>query len=272
VIQIQLKRLAHALLYFAFVRRFVESIPALGKRTPPWARTHSFDRKHGIDTSGFVGVDNIVSDKTLAPQINAYAGSQPSIIRAALSALEPLERYTFIDVGCGKGRAMLVASEFPFRGVQGVELSPQLVKIARDNIAKVKRRFPTRPPTTVSEGNAMNLALPEGDLALFFYHPFGPELVSQFVRKLETRLATCGGHIFCICVNPVYGNLIDASPAFRRWYAQTLPYDQTELGFGPDTEDSVVIWQSVEGARPTPHPYPNRPIVSQFSWRAELGQ
>ncbi len=63
--------------------------------------------------------------------INLYIGSQPSIMRRALSALGPVERYDFLDLGCGKGRALIVAAEFPFRAITGVELSPALAAIAR---------------------------------------------------------------------------------------------------------------------------------------------
>ncbi len=43
-----------------------------------------------------------------------------------------LERSTFVDLGSGMGRAVLLAASRPFRQVVGVEISPALHAIARD--------------------------------------------------------------------------------------------------------------------------------------------
>ena len=65
--------------------------------------------------------------------------------------------------------------------------------------------------------------------------------------------------------------VLDAPPVFTRWYADTLQYDESELGFGPDTEDSIVIWKSVDGAGATPHPHAERPIIiTKPLWKAGL--
>ena len=45
-----------------------------------------------------------------------------------------IEEVSFIDVGAGMGRAVLLAAELPFRRVVGVELNPTLARIARKNL------------------------------------------------------------------------------------------------------------------------------------------
>src|SRR5258706_2882714 len=203
----------------------------------------------------------ITSDKSLSHKINPYGASQPSIIRRAITALGTIDHHEFIDIGCGKGRAMVVASEFPFRSISGIELSPQLTKVARRNISTVQRGFPARPPVEAIEGNAITFPLPKAKLALFFCHSFGEELLSQLISNLETAISSGIGPVFFVYYNPVHGNVLDSSPAFARWYADTLPYDESELGFGPDTEDSVVIWHIGNGASATPHLHADRPII-----------
>src|SRR4051812_17126229 len=80
-----------------------------------WDRLHPFDRLHGIHTSGSDQIDRTLKSQPAFAQAHSYAGSQPSIIRAVLSLLPGIERSTFVDLGCGKGRPLFVASEFPFR-------------------------------------------------------------------------------------------------------------------------------------------------------------
>jgi SAM-dependent methyltransferase len=267
----RLKPLLYSVLSHAPVRHCLETIPYFDKVLPAYHRTHPFDRQYGIDTSGVVPVEMITSDKMLSHKINPYGASQPSIIRRAITALGTIDDYEFFDIGCGKGRAMVVASEFPFRNISGIELSSQLTKVARRNIGIVRRRFPSRPSVDAIEGNAITFPLPKAKLVLFFCHSFGEELLSQLMRNLEVAISSGIGPVFFIYYNPVHGNVLDASPAFTRWFAHILPYDIRELGFGPDTEDTVVIWQSVGGATATPHPHADCPIIiSKPLWKASL--
>jgi SAM-dependent methyltransferase len=265
----RLKPLLYSVLSHAPVKNCIETIPYVSKVLPSYHRTHPFDRQCGTDTSGVVPVEMITSDKILSHKINPYGASQPSIIRRAITALGTIDDYEFIDLGCGKGRAMIVASEFPFRRISGIELSTNLTKVARRNIAIVQRHFPSRPPVEAIEGNAITFPLPKGKIVFFFCHSFGEELLSQLISNLEAAISSGIGPVFFMYYNPVHGNVLDASPAFARWFADTLPYDQRELGFGPDTQDTVVIWQS--GATGTPHPNADRPIIiTTPRWRADL--
>jgi hypothetical protein len=266
-----LKILLSPLIYSAALWRCIETIPSIRKIVPAWQRTHPFDRHHGTDTSGIVPRHLIVADKKLQAQITVYGGSQPSIVRRAILALGDVEQYSFVDLGCGKGRPMIVASEFPFRSIAGVELSSQLARVAQRNIATVERRFPTRRRPSVIEGNAVTSTYPEGDLVVFLYHPFGGDILTQIVKRLENSIAREGVRLMLIYYNPVHGHLVDASPAFTRWYAENLSYDESEMGFGPDTGDAVVIWKSVNAKKMTPHANADRPIlVTKPLWKAEV--
>jgi hypothetical protein len=86
--------------------------------------------------------------------------------------------------------------------------------------------------------------------------------MKHFVAKLEFALdAPDAQEIFVVYCNPVFGDVLDASPALSRWYANLIPYDPAEIGFGPDQEDTVVIWHSARHARPTPHSRTERKIA-----------
>jgi len=267
----RLKRLIKGLLCVPAVRKAVERFPRGSKLYSPVQRTHPIDVAYGIDTSGVVLAVDIPADKRLVPLINPYIGSQPSILRRALRSLGEVSQSTFVDLGCGKGRAAIVASEFPFREVIGVELSAALAATARKNAAVVARRFPDRPRIQIVAANLVDYELPPGNLVLFNYNAVGPALHMLVVEKLKRTLAADTPHIFFIQYNPVVVEGFDSSSVFRRYYAEQSPYDPSELGFGPDTDDAVVIWQSVRGAVPTPHERRDRGIViTKPMMRAEL--
>lgn len=266
-----LRRWARLFLFLPRVKSCLCKIPALHAIYAPQWGVHPIDRELGIETSGLVGTEEIHRDKKLKHLINPYIGSQPSIVRRGLSALENHADYTFVDCGCGKGRAVVVASEFPFRSIMGIELSPSLAATARSNTSKIARRFPERRPIEVATANVIDFPLPKGRLACFNYHAFGRELLSEMVRKFEAALASDIPHMFFVYYNPVHFEVLDGSHAFKRFYAQQLPYEQGEIGFGPDGDDAVVIWQSRRGAILSRHPGADRKItIDDSSGRATL--
>lgn len=217
-----------------------------------WDRVHPFDLVHGTDTSGFVSAGELPADEAASAHAVCYAGSQPSLVRLALASLPPVDTCTFVDLGCGKGRALLVASEFPFRDILGVELSAPLARVACRNAALVARRFPQRTAICVAVDDASTFPLPAGDLVLFLYHPFGAELVAKVVEGIEAALAAGRRSIYVIYYNPVAGRCFDASKLLRRRFARTLPYGAEERGYGPDETDVVVIWQGGNAPPATP--------------------
>jgi len=244
--------LVSALVRKAPVREWLERIPGLHDLYGTgWERTHPFDRAHGTDTSGVVSALELPLDQAARVHAICYAGSQPSVLRAALAMLPGVNACTFLDLGCGKGRALLVASELPFRDILGVELSPSLAAIARSNAARIAERHPQRTAVRVVVADASAFPLPAGDLVLFLYHPFGAELVARVVDGVEAALAAEPRSLYVVYYNPVAGQCFDASPLLRRRFAGMLPYAAEEQGYGPDDADTLVIWQGGTAPPPT---------------------
>lgn len=245
-----LRQRVFSALWSARLRPILERVPVVRRIYYGWMRRHSFDRTNGFDTSGHLETAAHAHKDVNASEVVPYAGSQPSIVRLALASLPDIAGRVFIDLGCGKGRPLLVASEFPFRRLIGVELSPELVDIARSNARIVAERYPARPAIDVSVGDATRVVLPEAEIVCFMYHPFGRTLVGTLLATLGRQLAESGRHAFLVYYNPVHGDVVDGSPHFERWRTMAVSYAPEELGFGPDLSDTVVIWQS----RPVRYP------------------
>lgn len=230
----------------------------------------AFERALGIDTRGFLPPHALLSGSALDAQNTAYGGVMPSVLRRVLALLPDIADTHFVDLGAGKGRALAVASEFPFRSLTGIELSPDLCAIARRNARIIARQHPARAPIRIVEGDASRPDLPSDQpVALFLYHSFGAELVAILVDHLA-RIAARGRRLFFISLNPVHGDIFDAHPAFTRWYAAQIAYTQEECEAAPDESDAIVIWQA---GPPTlsPHADADRAIeVTKPGWRCEL--
>jgi len=253
------------------VRRVLSRLPGAGSLYGDgWHRRHPFDRENGTDTSGTVLVATMRAsrDHPAFDHASMYGGSQPSLVRTALDVLPDVSNATFLDLGCGKGRILLVAAERRFREVVGVELSPDLARVARANIALVATRYPARSPIRVETGDASAFPFPAGDLVIFLYNPFGPAPVAKLVAAIERALAEGPRALYVVYYNPVSGDLFDASPALRRRWARMVPIAPNERGYGPGLDDAIVIWQG--GTAPAPPETPRQKIIVIPGQRAEL--
>lgn len=260
----------HRLLLNPNVRKLSQKLPFLRHLTGGLYRTHPFDQIYGVDTSGWYPTELLQTKEVTSNLIIIYIGSQPSITRGALSTLPDVTDYTFVDLGCGKGRVVIIGSEFPFRGIAGIEISPELARIAQSNVDKIQRQFPGRPPIAIITGNALEDLPVDGKIVFYIYHSFGRELMSQLVQKIESALQSTLEHVFIVYHNPVWGSLWDASPAVRRWYAGTIAFGEGDLDLWDDEHDCVVIWQSVRGARQGAYPEAGREIVLVNPDKADL--
>jgi SAM-dependent methyltransferase len=163
---------------------------------------HSFDLEHGTDTAPVLAVElDMIALSGLYS--SGHLGIPPPALTEAISRL-PIahEAFTFVDIGCGKGRALMVASAFPFRRLVGVEISPELCEIARANTA---RRPEWSDRISVINQDAVRFIFPDGPLLIFLYYPF---LVGTIFRRvlssLERQLRRAPREAYLLCVENPY--------------------------------------------------------------------
>ncbi len=93
-----------------------------------------------------------------------------------------LQDFTFIDLGCGKGRVLLMACDYPFKRIIGVELIPELHRAAQKNIdgySSDRQQCRQIHPICM---DARDFEFPKGPLVVYLFNPFSE---STFARVLE---------------------------------------------------------------------------------------
>jgi SAM-dependent methyltransferase len=234
-----------------------------------YKKIHPFDLRYGVKTSEHIAAKHIAPTPEFSEKMIDYEPVQPSVVRQSINLLRipsTLKEYDFIDLGCGKGRATIVASEFPFNQVMGVEISSRLASIARENAKIISNRYPNRPNIEIIEGNAVDFPASNKKVILFLYNPFVPELVDQLARNIEQKFENDIQHMFVIYHNPVGSLIFDSSDYLQRWHAVQLESEDSEKGYGYDTEGVTAIWQSKHNATPTPYTDANRRIYDNGTY------
>jgi SAM-dependent methyltransferase len=163
---------------------------------------------------------------------------------------DPHERH-FIDIGCGKGRPLLIATEFDFRAITGIEFSPPLAWMARRNAAIYARAHPHRARIDIVTGDALDYRLPKEKLALFLYNSFERSLIARLLANLEASLRESRREIYVVYCTPVFADMFDASASLERRYSAQVRCDLGEIGYGNES-DTVVIWQNRGNPKPPP--------------------
>ena len=191
---------------------------------------HPFDQAHGVDTSGLVPARHLVTGHANDEHVTAYYGVAPSILRSLIAQWRetipphPISSYTFIDIGAGKGRGLLIASEFHFRKVIGIELNPAMTATARQNVAHWIQTHaadftaPRLVPIEVLEQDALDYDLPATPTLLFLFHPFEAPVLKQLLRRIETQFARRPDTLDILYVNSECADVIDRNPAFTQLF------------------------------------------------------
>jgi len=159
-----------------------------------------FDKWNGIESAAVIpGEFNL--NRPNGADATDYLPVRPPIFLRALSSLKiDYPKYVFVDVGSGKGRAVFLASRFPFHKLIGVELAKELHEKARKN-SRVWHVDDPRRITFVWKDIA-EFEFPPEPLVLFLYHPFGPDMMRVLLDRIRSSIEKCPREIIMIYVNP----------------------------------------------------------------------
>jgi hypothetical protein len=154
-----------------------------------------------------------------------YLPTRPSKVRKILRDLpiHSFREYSFIDLGSGKGRPLLVAAEWPFHLIQGVEYDTVLHQQAEQNIRSYIES--KKPGSRIESQNmdAMDYHFPPGNLVVFLFNPFGPRVLNGVLGNLVASFESSPRAIFLTCVSPAPTAVVSRIECFHL-YKQTRGY------------------------------------------------
>lgn len=197
-----------SLLFAKVVRRFRKVGPwrtlrqGIGLLSGSSHGDDGFDRKYGTDTSGHLKLWNF--DLT-SPNAGFGCGYQTIDEQATRDAIRFLNadthEFTFVDLGCGKGKPLLIAAAMGFKEVVGVEFVHDLVEVARKNLA-IGQAANAR----VLEMDATEYHFPKRDMVVYLFNPFSEEVMSKVIANLE---AARENKLYVIYASPICAALFD---------------------------------------------------------------
>ena len=190
---------------------------------------HPFDLEYGTDTGGLIPGEQLVSGRRNDLWNTAYYGISPSGFNQMMEALDlDWQRFTFVDLGSGKGRALLLASRYPFRRIVGVEIAPELSEVAAANVHRFAASWQTCRAIEAHTGDAAEFVYPAGPLVLFLYQPFLPPVLKRCLKNLAKSLAAEPREVYVVYVNPVFEREMKSVPGLERQWERTFVYSDED--------------------------------------------
>lgn len=177
-----------------------------------------FDRFHEVATSAIVDLSELRVEGPSAPFGFRHQPSPPERFTEIIRSLPiRFEDFAFVDLGSGLGRALLLAAQFPFQRIVGVELSRELERVAQNNLRCF--RSPRRCARIESVlGDAATFELPGAPLVVYLYNPFDEPVLARCLKNIEHSLAGRPRPIVVVYYYPKLRHVFEGSPALRTFY------------------------------------------------------
>jgi SAM-dependent methyltransferase len=176
-----------------------------------------FDARHRVTTEALIFLGDLDADLVGANVQHAthYEPTPVADFEALMSAA-PLDcgGTTFIDIGSGMGRVVLLAARHTFKQVVGIELSPALHAVAVENRRRWVDRLQRCRDIHLIVGDACTFRFPAGNLLLYLYNPFGPSVLRALLEKLLCESPPSREIVLCYHT-PVERAAIEDTGAFK---------------------------------------------------------
>jgi SAM-dependent methyltransferase len=209
--------------FLSTLKRFLATLWEFARESTPSRRRQrygdvEYDWDYRVDTTGAT-----VSwrDRLLGMFHSPYQPTEPALFREMLASLLSSARFdfrefTFIDIGSGKGRALLMAADYPFRRILGIELLPELHRVAKANISKYKSDSQQCFAIDCLLGDACEFAFPPEPTVLYLFNPLPESGLARMIRNLEQSLREHPRAVFVLYHNPLLEHVLTRSAAFHK--------------------------------------------------------
>lgn len=174
----------------------------------------SFDFRYGTDTIGRIKLADLDIKSENKQRGRSYAPTKVRPFKKLMNTVNFPDNSVFVDFGSGKGRLLLLASQYHFKRVVGIEFSPQLCKVAKKNLSIFKEQYETFGNAEIIESDVVDYEIRDDENVFFLYNPFDKVVMNRVLRNITMSLEKKQRKIWLIYNNPVYLDIIESQGVF----------------------------------------------------------
>lgn len=192
------------------------------------------EKTYGINTTGAnelnklekLGID--ISHATIYMPVSYTLLEEIFKQLNASKPLNPKPLNHFLDIGCGKGRALCVAAHKGFKKVTGLDFAKALCDTAKENLDFTKQKIPALEYKIINN-DAFYFEIPDDVDCIFFFNPFDEIIMSGVVNNILKGLQNNPRKISIIYVNPLHKDLFLKAGYNETWYSKKMKYLEVSI-------------------------------------------
>jgi len=181
------------------------------------------ENKYGITTTGADELMNLEKKGIDISHATLYMPVSYLLLEEIFKQLPILPRTHFIDIGCGKGRALCIAAYNGFSKVTGIDFSKPLCENTKENLKITKEKIPTLQYQVINN-DAFYFEIPDDADCIFFFNPFDEIIMSGVVKNIKASLQKAQRPVNIIYVNPLHKKYFLNAGFTETWYSKKLKY------------------------------------------------
>jgi SAM-dependent methyltransferase len=160
-------------------------------------------------------------DRLLGAFHSPYQPTEAALFHEMLDALHQqahcdFHDFIFVDLGSGKGRTLLMASDYPFRRIVGVELLPALHQAAQENLSKYRSASQKCFALESICADATEFTFPAEPTVLYLFNPFPESGLKRMIANLEQSLQAHPRAVFVLYHNPLLEHVLSESAVLSK--------------------------------------------------------
>ncbi len=176
------------------------------------------EKKYQIATSQPAELKDLTIHQKDTRQASRYEAVNYYILEKLLEKMTSFaEPRNFVDLGCGKGRAMVVAAHYGFNNIKGIDFAEEVCAAAARHMEPMQQRLGIT--YSVVCADVLEYSIEPEDSVFFMFNPFTGETIARFLDKLEDSLLHHPRDIYFLYASPRFIEIFfeyEYEPVFRK--------------------------------------------------------
>ena len=186
------------------------------------------EKKYRINSTGADELDQLEKKGIDIEHSTIYMPASYDLLEKVFQQVPIASFKHFIDIGCGKGRAMCVAAHYGVIRMSGIDLSKELCNAALENLAKTKEQFPSLDYKLINN-DAFYFSIPEDADCIFLFNPFDEVIMSGVVSNIRESLEKYPRKMTIIYLNPLHKHLFTAEGYTEIFHTKKMKYLEASI-------------------------------------------
>ena len=181
------------------------------------------ENKYNINTTGADELNDLSKKGIDTSHATIYMPVSYLLLEEIFRQMPPSLTKHFLDIGCGKGRALCVAAHHGYNKISGVDFSKELCAEATANLQVTKQLFPSLNFSVITK-DAMNFEIPADVDCIFLFNPFDVVIMGAVVYNIMESIQENPREMIVIYANPLYQDLFEEEGFEEVFHTKEMKY------------------------------------------------